>query len=312
MTKKAAADYVSDSGWRRTARLTVKKALAKMPHDVADFVYCQIKGTCKRFGVPKEPQIVSLLGDIEMRLDLSDGMQRNMYYLGFLEPRYLKCLSRYVSPGNVFIDIGANVGYYTIWAAKQVGQSGRVFSFEPNPIAFHHLQDNVAFGNYNNVSLYQVALGESNSAGELMLCVGQTGGSRLITDNANGTEVITVPIKTLDTCLQSDGLLLNLSQKVDVIKVDAEGAETSILKGAHSLLTTHSRPYLMVEVDNGLLKALGSSARQLLDHLHQLDYLPFRIIRDGNLREFDPGNDPSHQNLFFVPREKPVLPGRLK
>lgn len=304
MTKKAAADHVPDAGWRRTARLAAKAALAKLPHETANFVYCQVKGTCKRFGVPEEPQRVTLLGGVNLSLDLSDGMQRNMYYLGFLEPRYLKCLSRYVSPGNVFVDVGANVGYYSVWAAKRVEEQGRVFCFEPNPIAFGHLKGNVALNHFGNVTLHNVALGETDAAGGLTLCVGRTGGSHLTLNTSHPDGVVTVPIKTLDGCLEADGFL---ARGVDVMKIDAEGAETAICKGASAVLT-HSRPYLMTEVDDGLLKRLGSSARELLDSLHQREYQPYHVLRDGGLKPFDlGGNPPGHCNLFFVPKGKPLL-----
>lgn len=299
------AQYVADSGWRRRVRLGIRSALASLPNNVTDFLYRQISGTLKRIGAPVNRQHISIFGNGRMSLDLQDGMQRSLYYSGSWEQNFTACLSRYLSEGSVFVDIGANIGYYTILAALRVGQTGHVYSFEPNPKAFSYLQENVALNRLNNVSLQNVALGDSNTTGHLKLCLGQLGLSRLITDNADDDDLVSVPIITLDAWLQGYD---EQAPKVDVMKIDAEGAEMLILQGGHQLLSAASPPYLLVEVEDRWLQRMGSSGQQVLQYLSELGYRPYRVTNTGKFSPYDAAANQCHKdNLFFVPSGKPVL-----
>lgn len=300
---KAAAPVVADAGWRRAARLGLRSALAALPREAADFLYTQVKGTAKRIGVPPEPQEVTLLGGARLRLDMTDGMQRNMYYLGFLEPRYVACLARYVRPGGMFVDVGANVGYYAVWAALRVGPAGYVYAFEPNPVAFDHMAANVALNGLGNVTLHKVALGEQHGTGCLKLCLGQLGGSRLIAGETRDEDLVSVQIETLDSYLTD----APMGSQVDVMKIDAEGAEAAILRGAAQVLGGSMQPYLLMEVDDRLLRQLGSSATSILADLGDYGYRPFRVARDGSTLPLRHGYVPAHTNLLFVPDGRPVL-----
>src|SRR5207245_289260 len=136
----------------------IRGLLSCLPAPVANAVYKQIRGTCRRLGSPDGRRVIPLRIGGRMSLDLSDYTQRAIYYCGFYEPAVVACLSRYVTPGGTFVDGGANVGYYTLWASRRVGDTGRVVSFEPNRKSFEQLNLNVQLNGLRNVSLHNSAL----------------------------------------------------------------------------------------------------------------------------------------------------------
>src|SRR5205085_3237996 len=139
-------------------------------------------------------------------------------------------LHRSLRAGGTFIDVGANIGTFTIPAAKYVGSSGHVIAIEASPNVFSVLEKNVALNNAGNVQLVCAAAGASDGDTKFYPApVDHFGmGSRAPQFNATP---ITVQSVTLDSLAQS----FNLSS-VDLIKIDVEGFELDVLKGAGELL----------------------------------------------------------------------------
>ncbi len=284
--------------WRPAFRRGVRALLARLPDGTADFVYRQIKGAVRDVGRWGPEERVALRGGGEMLLDLADSQQRHLYYCGFYERRYIACLSRFLDAGGTFIDVGANVGFYTLWAARHVGPKGRVVSFEPNPQAFRHLATNVSVNGLTNVTLFNTAVGERESMACLTANPSDTATSYLVAGaEADDAAGIAVSVRSLDACLKTAGV-----DDVSLIKIDAEGSEPAIFRGAER--TVARRPHLLVEVDAMRLKRAGSSEQALLGILAALGYAPYEVAMHGELRRFEPTSKRRrHVNLFFVPHD---------
>ncbi len=300
---------VSDvgGGARGAARRAVQKALRGMPLAAADFLYRQIKGSCRRLGFPPGAVETQLRSGQRMVVNLSDGQQRHIYYTGIYEHRFMRCLSRYLSAGQVFVDIGANVGAYTLFAAAQVGPAGQVYSIEPNPKAFARLRQNVELNAFDNCTLLEKAVSDRAGSSAMFSAFDDLAVSRLV-GSGSGTppppeETVMVALETLDACLG------DRADAVQIVKADAEGAEMQILRGATATLA--ARPYLLLEVDDRLLKNLGSSQEEVLGFLRDLRYKSYEVNASGKLTPFDWEKDrhimgSGHHNLFFVPEGKPL------
>jgi FkbM family methyltransferase len=123
---------------------------------------------------------------------------------------------------GVFVDIGANVGLYTLWAARRLGEQGRVLALEPNPVAFGRLTVNLALnGLAGRVTALQWGVADREGAFELHLDATNLGGGSLV---ETGGETIRVPCKPLDDLLAAHGIA-----RVDILKIDVEGAEELVL-----------------------------------------------------------------------------------
>ena len=157
----------------------------------------------------------------------ADGAGRLLYYFRSFDDDIFAFLRRYLQPGQVVVDVGANIGLYSAFAAKRIGPGGRVFSFEPNPDVFARLQANAAGP---NIRLLPSAVGPQS--GSVGLCLNaDTAKSSVMRHDAVGP-VTEVPCITLDAFLRE-----NLgSRRVDFLKIDVEGFDYDVLAGARECL----------------------------------------------------------------------------
>ena len=174
----------------------------------------------------------------------------------------LKKFTEQVRPNDTILDIGANIGLFSILGSKLVGTQGKVISFEPSRNTFEACKQNLALNGCSNVKIEQLALGDTE--GSIFMGKADNDALNFVDpNNANGEEV---PLKTLDNYLKINGI-----QKVDFIKIDIEGAEFLCFKGATELLKTH-KPKIIMECNEQWCKRFGYTVFDLLQFLSQFDY----------------------------------------
>jgi FkbM family methyltransferase len=173
--------------------------------------------------------------------DLREPIAFHVLINGSYEPQIQDLLHRILRPSGIFIDVGANIGTFTIPAAKYVGPSGHVIAIEASPNIFSFLQKNVALNNIGNVKLICAAAGSTNDDAMFYPApVDHFGmGSRAPQFNATP---ITVQSVTLDSLASK----LNLAS-IDLIKIDVEGFEFDVLNGAGELLNRKNPPCVVFE-----------------------------------------------------------------
>lgn len=206
----------------------------------------------------------------------------------------LAYLEKILSPGKVFIDVGANFGVYTLVASKLVGKSGRVLAFEPTAQSFEILRQNIELNHFSNVRTYQVALAQEGSKAWLYYGWDPVGNS-LGKDPLHGNEGEEVQTEALDKLVEENGI-----DHVDVIKIDVEGAEELVLRGAVRCLTTQ-RPIVIFEFNPGCAARLGLSAWGARDLLESLGY---EFVLLGNCaRSNNPESRPTYFNVLAIPKQ---------
>jgi FkbM family methyltransferase len=189
---------------------------------------------------------------------------RALYQDGVWEPPVTEAIKKLARPGMIALDVGADIGYYSLQMSRLVGPQGRVIAFEPIPAARERLKHNIALNGCTNIEVSEYALG--NQEGNVYL-EDPFKKSRLnLTKSAAGAGDIKVSIKRLDELIGD----MNLSS-VDIIKMDIEGAEHEALLGMENILREY-HPILIVEVHNYFLPLFGSSSSQLLSWLTSLNY----------------------------------------
>ena len=158
----------------------------------------------------------------------------------YYEPE-LSCLEELLSPGKTFVDVGANVGIYTLAASRIVGETGRVIAFEPSIQSLPALRRNIALNHLTNVALFPVAL--SHVTGMAKLYHGPNPSlNSLGKETAWSEDAEEITTETLDGMVERARL-----DHVDVIKADVQGAEELVLRGARRLLTS-MRPTIIFEI----------------------------------------------------------------
>lgn len=184
-----------------------------------------------------------------------------LYCRGWPDYHEMGFMRHYLSEGDGFIDIGANVGVYTLLAASLVGKTGRVDSFEPGAAAFVRLQENVGLNNLTQVHLHAMAVGETT--GNVSFFCEQDTTNRIRTSEDGNTASVEVPIDRLDNILAGQCYAMG--------KMDIEGAELLALRGAQKMLSDHNPPVWLLEL-NGALHAFGFDEMELADWLADQGY----------------------------------------
>ncbi len=171
------------------------------------------------------------------------------------EPIETRWILDRLRPGDTFVDVGANVGYFTLLAARAVGEEGRVFAFEPDPDNFELLARNIELNHLTNVVPVQRAVSDRCGPAQLYLSERNKGDHRIFPagERRDSIEVLTV---SLDSYLGDE-------PDVDVVKIDTQGAEVPVLLGMGSILRW-SPPALVVEFWPKGLAGCGATGSQLL------------------------------------------------
>jgi len=151
-------------------------------------------------------------------------------------------LLKILRPGSLFIDVGAHIGRYSFPVARFIGEDGIVVAIEPNPVSFRALLMGVKLNGLRNVLTLNVALGDRE--GKATLCQKFVTATSSIIEFNGCRRFVEVPLRRLDSIVEDLGL-----KRVDVIKIDAEGAEVQVLKGGVKTIMRF-RPFIVVEVRN--------------------------------------------------------------
>lgn len=206
---------------------------------------------------------------LRVQVHLGNDLSLCVYVAGNFEPNEFMLLGEILQPGMIYIDVGANDGLYTLFASKRVGSSGRVFALEPSSREMGRLKDNLQLNRIDNVQVLQVAASDRNGLGSLRVAGFRHEGHNTLGGFAYDIEeqkVETVDLLTLDS-LASHELL----ERVDVIKIDAEGAELAVLRGSQEILKTY-RPVIQFELLEAALSHQDIGREEVCAFLRSLGY----------------------------------------
>ncbi len=218
------------------------------------------------------------------------------------EPVETGIFMKQIRAGSVVLDIGANIGYYTLIAARQVGPQGRVYAFEPDPANFQLLKKNVEQNSYRNVVLVNKAV--SSKTRTLRLFRSQTNrGDHRVYDSKDGRESVPIEAVALDDFFKK------MDKKVQFIKMDIQGSEALALEGMRGLIRKNRSLKLVAEFEPRCLKACGSDPGKFLKNLGQLGFSVKEISeKEGRVKAANPQalleryslNPDDYTNLYCV------------
>lgn len=190
--------------------------------------------------------------------------------LGCFEPFQTELVANEVRPGDVAVDLGAHVGYYTLLLARLVGPAGRVYAFEPDPDNFARLRHNVALNGYANVELFNCAVGDRAGRVRLYRSASNAGDHRLA-PAAEDRAGVDVEVVTVDAALGGR------AGGVDFVKVDVQGSEGAALEGMAGVLGRSPRVKVVTEFWPYGLERAGYGAGRLLGRLAGLGFRGYEV-----------------------------------
>jgi len=213
---------------------------------------------------------------------------------GLYEIATVECMKKILKKGDVFIDVGAHIGYLTAVGASLVGKRGQVHSFEPVPLYFEYVRKLVLQNLGYKIVPQNCALGEKTETA--VMCYNgplHSGGSSLVLGELNPAIIegsINVSIRRLDDYLRQNKL-----EGVALIKIDVEGYEFPVLKGLQKYFeNTDYRPPIICEITPSAYLLLGTSRQELIDYMKQYGYEAYNIMapwRKVDITKFKEGTN---------------------
>lgn len=232
--------------------------------------------------------------DIRMYIDTSRTMGASIFWTGFHEFREFIFLHRFLKRDMVFIDVGANQGEYTLFAAKRL-REGKVLAFEPLPSIRKVLADNISLNDFKNIEVFDFGLGNEDKRHTIHDFGNENEGTAtLFPAGRTVRSTFDILIKPLDQVFPSTGLT-----RLDMIKLDIEGSELNALRGAVQTLNKF-RPWILIEISNETYKAAGYTVQDVLQFFRENNYAPFQIEKRGRLSECM--ELPAFGNIIFRPQ----------
>jgi FkbM family methyltransferase len=172
-----------------------------------------------------------------------DHAHAGLIVRGTLEPPVQEALRRLLAPGDVFYDVGANIGFFTILGARLVGPAGRVVAFEPVPACARAVAHNIALNDFAHAEIREEAVGAAGGRARLLV-VGEASWSHLASTgrHADVRDEIDVTVVAVDELVQAGTI-----PPPDVVKIDTEGAELQAIAGMRATIERH-RPAIVCEL----------------------------------------------------------------
>lgn len=250
--------------FKKLSRLVSGRGLSKLPFaaNVYQFIYRKLK--------PKGIVEIITAENHKMFVDSRDtGMAPYFIMHGDFIPDEAEILKKILKPGMVFVDIGANIGYFSLIAAKLVGSAGKIFAFEPDENNFSLLQKNINANGYKNITAIKKAVSDKVGTAKFYLekenlCAH----SLILKENRDFTEVETI---SLDDYFKD--------KKIDVVKIDVEGMEPSVLSGMEHLIKSNESMAIITEYYPNAISRAGYSPG---DYLESLRKNGFNLVNFGN------------------------------
>jgi len=232
--------------------------------------------------------------DIKLRIDRSRVMGAAFYWIGFHEFRELIFMHLFLKQDMVALDIGANLGEYTLFMAKRLS-SGKVFSFEPVIKLLTQLEYNIKLNGFSNVQICPFGLSDHNHISQVHeIDDSNEGLGTFYLGERQSKQSTDAELRSLDS--ESDFLRIS---RIDFIKMDIEGSELYAMRGAKNLIAKF-RPYVLIEINASTYKAAGYSVADVESFFLNFDYQAHRVNKTGKLVLCK--SLPDFGNVIFVPR----------
>jgi FkbM family methyltransferase len=210
----------------------------------------------------KKSLIIKEINDVKYELDLNEVIDSSLYFSGTFEQDVEQIISRCLRPGMCILDIGANIGYHTFRMAKIAGEGGHVYAIEPTQWAFNKLLRNASLNTgITNITFSKVGLSDSN-AGEVSLYFQSS--YRLNGKQIYSTE--NIELLTLDKYISRNNI-----DRVDFVKMDVDGFEGKIIKGAEKSLM-YMKPILLMEINPSVMQLQGDEPADIVQILEKIGY----------------------------------------
>lgn len=249
---------------------------------------------------PRSEELVHTRFGFKIKVDplFDKNIENVIYERGVYELGTVSLIQRLLKEGDVFIDVGANIGFLSMAAAATVGKKGEVLAFEPVPSTYRILAANKELNSMSQLQTFQIGVGSKSEIVSIQTEELNRGGASIL--NNTGGEEIEIEVKKLDELIASG--------PISLIKVDVEGYEFEVLKGAEELIK-RDQPALIIEYSTDRENSVDSL--DMFQWIKELEIYDFYKLKRGKERISSlikivskTGGLPQHDNIICIPLNK--------
>lgn len=264
-----------------------------------DRIVSAVRGRRAPRSLANAPITVNFGPGLSATVDVTrDGSFADVFFANYRPPVLVPVLQAVLRPGNVFFDVGANIGLYSLWAAKLVGPQGKILAFEPVPQTGDWLQEILDQNHATNVSVIRKAASDVAGSVTMKTTAHASGLSRVVEERLIGSEYLEVSTLRLDE--------LDSITPPSLVKIDVEGFEGAVVAGMYGLLTS-VRPAVVFEAPG--FGGGGENTNEVVSQFNQHGYCIWSLTTHG-LMPFAPDTF-SHNLLALHPDEHEAVRSRL-
>lgn len=202
--------------------------------------------------------------NINLELDISEYVDHFLYY--GLKENSFENLNSYIKKGDVIFDVGANNGHTSLVFSQQIGNDGKIYSFEPDNINYKRAEKNIQLNNVKNIQLLKYGIGSKSEKLKLFnIDESNLGMNRIMKDDSKYSYQ-EIDVISLDNFISSNNI-----NKLNIIKIDVEGFEKEVLLGAENTIRQF-KPIIYIEVNNNFLKEHQTSASEIYNFFKSISY----------------------------------------
>lgn len=220
--------------------------------------------------------------NLKFLCDPKDLIDNRIYFFGIWEPNLSRWILNQLNPGDVFIDIGAHIGYFSSIASKLVGKDGKVVAFEASPQTFKRLKETIDLNNLSNIRVENIAILETEGTVSLFSAQSFNTGAFTILKKPNQISLATVNALPLNKSLTNEEI-----SRARLIKIDVEGAELSVIKSLTPILKYFSKDLeIVVEISPSRLAEQGFSVDLLMEIFEGEGFIPYELKNDYSTKSY--------------------------
>ncbi|MCP4359516.1 MAG: FkbM family methyltransferase [Chloroflexi bacterium] len=224
-----------------------------------------------------------------------DLIQRYLYFFGMWEPNLTRFVRQRLTAGDVFVDVGANIGYFSLLASGLVGKQGRILAFEASPTIYELFLDNIVLNQCSNIVPHNIAAGDTIGTTPVFFSGEHNIGMTNTVQGLVGQFETEVALLPLDTMISD-----TMWKKVRIVKIDVEGAEFSVVKGLRKLLEKKSNPNveIVVEVNPNPLQLQGIDPAEILAFFQEFGFFPYFLKCNAGPDDYLSGQRQTHAAMI--------------
>lgn len=219
-----------------------------------------------------------------LKLQSNSALAEPLFIGRGFEESEIELMRFLTKPGMQVIDVGANVGFYTILLGKFVGPTGHVWSFEPFPPAVNYIKQNVELNLLSNITIVEKAVAEKTGMLDFNVfpegcdVYNSLGATNRPEEKLQAVRKISVAVTSIDDIADDIGI-----KKIDLIKIDVEGAEERVLRGAKNIIRFSPNVQIVVEIYEPSAEQCGCSSERLIEMLRSWGFSMYKIGIGGSL-----------------------------